>query len=104
MIVEDQPTLRKNVGAVLARTGEYTQALEHSRRAIQLNPSDSMSHRNIAKIYEAMGDGRSSLEHNLKSIELETSGGGKRVHTNALRAAAGETKAASFPSLYLLYC
>ena len=58
-------------------------------RAVHLNPSDSMSHRNVAMIYEAMGDGRSSLHHNLQSIQLEQAAHESNLHTKAFRSAAG---------------
>lgn len=58
-------------------------------RAVQLNPNDSMNHRNVAKIYEAMGNGRDSLHHNLQSVQLEQASGQSAHHTRAYRSAAG---------------
>lgn len=69
---EDQPTLRKNMGAVLARSGELLMAEKHTKRALELNNNDAMAHRNYARIKDALGDSNLALKHNKIAIEIET--------------------------------
>lgn len=80
------------MSAVLARKGDLSTSLEHAQRAVQLNPSDPMNHRNLSKVAEAMGDSDTSLAHSLKSIELESKYfrfPGFQPNTETFRSAAG---------------
>ena len=92
----NQPILNKNLSATLARTGRYKEAVTLAKRAIELNPNDAASHRNLAKIYDTTGDSRSSLEHNLEAIKTAslnsssyTSNRTRSLESNAYRSAAG---------------
>lgn len=71
IISNDQPTLCKNISCTYAGIGDFSNALSSSKRALQLNPSDAVNHRNIAKIYDAIGDSGLSLNHHLQSIKLD---------------------------------
>jgi Tfp pilus assembly protein PilF len=86
LATRDQPVLRKNLGAVLARNGQYTLAHEHTKRSLDLAPNSAMTHRNMARIKDAMGDSDQALKHNRIALQLDSGNG--RGHCAAHRAAA----------------
>ena len=48
------------------------EAMEHTKRSIELNEHDPMAHRNMARIKDALGDSSEALRHNQYAIELES--------------------------------
>mmetsp|Transcript_12997 Transcript_12997/g.19597 ORF Transcript_12997/g.19597 Transcript_12997/m.19597 type:complete len:261 (+) Transcript_12997:201-983(+) len=89
ILVDEQPTLHMNLGALHARQGHYREAFEHARRSRDLRPEIPMNLRNIAKLQNITGDSRSALETNLRAIELERAGlHCGQVNTQVYRAAA----------------
>lgn len=87
LIVENNSLLQKNLGAMLARTGDTRGAMKHATQARFLAPHDAQNHRNLARLYSSMGDTYTALQHNMTSIELEDHRLVK-PNTSAYRAAA----------------
>ena len=83
----EQPTLQKNVAALYASHGDFKDAREHARKALDLNPSDASNHRNVSKLLDQMGDQISALKHNKEAIELDLKQG-KPPNPRSYRAAA----------------
>ena len=50
------PFLHRELAEVERRAGQYAQALEHARRAAELEPDEPRTHVLIGEIYEAQGD------------------------------------------------
>ena len=88
ILQEDNPTLRKNYGAMLGRRGDYRGALNQTERALQINNNDTMTHRNLAMINNQLGDTHSALKHNRISMALESRRPTEQRDTKAYRAAA----------------
>ena len=89
LVMEEQPTVHMNLGAVHARRGEYKEAMEHCRRARNARENFPMNLRNLAKIQSVTGDTRGALRTNMEAIQLERAGvHGGRVNTDVYRAAA----------------
>lgn len=84
---DEQPVLHKNVGALYAAHGDYQLARDHTRRALEINPNDSSSHRNYSKVIDQLGDQRSALKHNLEAIRLDERQR-QRPNPSSYRAAA----------------
>ncbi|KAE8915167.1 hypothetical protein PF005_g5790 [Phytophthora fragariae] len=59
-----------NLAALLARRGDYTEALTHSSTAARLSPQDPSLHRNIARVYEQVGRSTEALEHFQRALSL----------------------------------
>jgi tetratricopeptide (TPR) repeat protein len=83
----EQPTLQKNVAALYAAHGDFKDAQEHAKKALDLNPSDGSNHRNISKLLDQMGDQISALKHNKEAITLDLKQG-KPPNPRSYRAAA----------------
>lgn len=89
IVVEEQPTLHMNMGAVQARTGKYDEAFQHAQRARELRPELPMNLRNLAKLQNLTGDSRTALATNLEAINLERQGyHGGYINTDVYRASA----------------
>lgn len=89
LIVEEQPTIHMNLGAVYARRGDYQSAMEHCKRAKEVRTNVPMNLRNLAKVQSVTGDTRSALRTNMEAIRLEQQGlHGGRINTDVYRAAA----------------
>lgn len=88
----DSAAIHMNVAAVHGLHGEYVPAMEHAKRAKDLNPNIPMNLRNLAKMQSQAGDSRQALRNNLESIRLERAGitGGK-INTQAFRNAAKQS-------------
>ena len=72
--------------------------MEHAHEASRLDPSDPMTHRNLAKILDATGNTRDSLLHNRAALKLgpgRLSGGRQREwnDTDTYRIVARQTVA-----------
>jgi tetratricopeptide (TPR) repeat protein len=63
--------------------GQIQLALDHCRKALEMDSRDPQTHRNIAKLYESRGDSRRALEHNMKATTLAY-----EQHENDLQADA----------------
>jgi tetratricopeptide (TPR) repeat protein len=69
----DSPFLYRELGLVEARRGEADAALEHFRRAVQLDPSDAASLGQIARILEDRGDLAEALRLYDEALAIESS-------------------------------
>lgn len=90
----DSPAIHMNLAAVHGLHGDFVPAMEHARRAKDLNPSIPMNLRNLAKMQSQVGNSRQALANNLESIRLERgglTGVGGRVNTEAFRNAAKQS-------------
>jgi tetratricopeptide (TPR) repeat protein len=68
----DSPFLYRELGLVETRRGDTAAALEHFRRAIELEPSDAASLGQIAVITEASGDLTEALRLYDESLAIES--------------------------------
>ncbi|KAG6594179.1 Transmembrane and TPR repeat-containing protein 1 [Phytophthora cinnamomi] len=64
------PHAHCNLAALLARRGEYTEALTHCTTALRLSPLDPSLHRNIARVYEQVGRPTEALAHFQRALSL----------------------------------
>ena len=90
----------KNVAAVYAARGKYTEAFQHAKAAVRLNPDDVGARRNLAQIYDAIGNSREAVVQN--SIAVRRGPGRRGVYDKGdaeayrrlavQRAGRGETK------------
>ena len=69
----ESPFLYRELGLVEARRGENDAALEHFRRAVQLDPSDAASIGSIAGIIEARGDLAEAMRLYDEALAIESS-------------------------------
>lgn len=69
----ESPFLYRELGLVEARRGENDAALEHFRRAVQLDPSDAASIGTIAGIVEARGDLAEAMRLYDEALAIESS-------------------------------
>jgi Tfp pilus assembly protein PilF len=69
----ESPFLYRELGLVEARRGENDAALEHFRRAVQLDPSDAASIGSIAGIVEARGDLAEAMRLYDEALAIESS-------------------------------
>ena len=88
----ESPAIHMNLAAVHGLHGEYGPAMEHAKRAKDLNPSIPMNLRNLAKMQSHAGNSRQALTNNLESIRLERGGlTGGRINTESFRNAAKQS-------------
>jgi len=57
----------------MAKQNLWREALFRFRRAVQINPSDSMAHNNLAVAYEANGDFDNARKEYLEALKLDRS-------------------------------
>jgi tetratricopeptide (TPR) repeat protein len=69
---DDHVTLHKNIGALYGAHGDFTKALTHTKRALEVNPTDAALHRNMSKLMDVLGDQHSALKHNMEAMHLDT--------------------------------
>ena len=69
----ESPFLYRELGLVEARRGENDAALEHFRRAVQLDPSDAASIGSIAGLIEARGDLAEAMRLYDEALAIESS-------------------------------
>jgi len=69
----ESPFLYRELGLVEARRGENDAALDHFRRAVQLDPSDAASIGSIAGIVEARGDLAEAMRLYDEALAIESS-------------------------------
>ena len=66
---------QNNVGADLARRGEYERALGHYREVLRLNPGYSDGHYNLAEALDKMGDPAGAQEEYREALKLNPGDG-----------------------------
>ncbi|KAL3668820.1 hypothetical protein V7S43_006113 [Phytophthora oleae] len=59
-----------NLAALLAKRGQYSEALAHSATALRLAPNDPSLHRNLAQVYEQLGRSTEALTHFQRALSL----------------------------------
>ncbi|KAK1945694.1 putative UDP-N-acetylglucosamine--peptide N-acetylglucosaminyltransferase SEC [Phytophthora citrophthora] len=59
-----------NLAVLLAKRGQYTEALSHSVTALRLSPNDPSLHRNVAQVYEQLGRSSEALMHFQRALAL----------------------------------
>lgn len=92
LVTLDNPAIHMNLAAIQGRHGDFQHALEHAKRAKDLNPNIPMNLRNLAKIQSHTGNSRAALTNNLDSIRLEKAGvTGGNINTEAFRNAAKQS-------------
>ena len=84
---KDNVVLQKNIGSLYAAHGDFIQAREHTRRALEINPDDAALHRNMSKLMDSLGDRHSALKHNMEAMNLDHRQHKKGVPDSYRRAA-----------------
>ena len=84
---KDNAVLQKNLGALYAAHGDYIQARDHTRRALEINPDDASLHRNMSQLMDSLGDRHSALKHNIEAMGLDQKQHKKGVPNSYRRAA-----------------
>ena len=59
------------LGDSLWRRGQYGEARDELRRAIELAPGDAMAHRRLGQVLLALGETRGAAEHLTRAVNLE---------------------------------
>src|SRR6202521_3982734 len=68
-----RPATQDNFGVQMAKQNLWREALFRFRRVVQINPSDPMSHNNLAVAYEANGDFDNARKEYLEALKLDRS-------------------------------
>ena len=67
----DSPMIRKQLGKVLLRKRRLPEAEKQLRAALQLQPSDVETHKELIELYQARQDTESAIDQMLKLIDIE---------------------------------
>ena len=67
----DSPLIRKQLGKVLLRKRRLPEAEKQLRAALQLQPSDVETHKQLIELYQARQDAESTIDQMLKLIDIE---------------------------------
>ncbi|KAG1704242.1 hypothetical protein DVH05_006251 [Phytophthora capsici] len=59
-----------NLAVLLAKRGQYSEALTHSTTALRMSPNDPSLHRNVAQVYEQLGRSTEALMHFQRALSL----------------------------------
>ncbi len=68
-----RPSTQDNFGVQMAKQNLWREALFRFNRAVQINPSDPMTHNNLAVAYEANGDFDNARKEYLEALKLDRS-------------------------------
>lgn len=69
-VTEENFTAHNNLGIVLARQGEYEEAIYHYKEAIRIKPDDFQAHNNLGGALDKQGDHISAIRHYLESLRI----------------------------------
>jgi TolB-like protein/DNA-binding winged helix-turn-helix (wHTH) protein len=68
---DDAPELHAAKGRLAKEENRFEKAEAHLRRALELNPSDSLSYNRLGNVFEEMGKSQEALEQYTRAAELD---------------------------------
>lgn len=88
---EERPDIYNTLGVCCYKTGQYAAAVEHFRRAVELNPASAIDYANLALNLERLGDNEQAMVNYEIALSQDTSisFAAERL-AGLLAAAAGE--------------
>lgn len=68
---QDSPLIRQRIGVVLARRSEHARAIIQLKRAVQFQPGDTATRRELIAACDALGDSAEAIRQTLALLDID---------------------------------